>query len=99
MGRADFVIARSGYSTIMDIMALQKKSILIPTPGQTEQGYLAGYLSRKGMAISCSQKEFLLTDILANAQNFPYRFSNTAIENPLVAVVSNFISSVQQAGT
>jgi len=37
------IIARSGYSTIMDLQILNclDKAILIPTPGQTEQIYLA----------------------------------------------------------
>ena len=48
------VIARSGYSTIMDLNALQQKAILIPTPGQTEQEYLAEYLAEK--KIFCSGK-------------------------------------------
>ena len=47
MEKAEYVISRSGYSTIMDIIALGKKSILIPTPGQTEQEYLANYLFKK----------------------------------------------------
>lgn len=39
------LICRSGYSTIMDIAYLQHKKILfIPTPGQTEQEYLAEHL-------------------------------------------------------
>ena len=37
MGQAEYVISRCGYSTVMDLVQLQKKSILIPTPGQTEQ--------------------------------------------------------------
>jgi len=39
------IIARSGYSTIMDLHALNcmEKAEFIPTPGQTEQEYLAGY--------------------------------------------------------
>lgn len=41
---AETVICRSGYSSLMDLHALQKKRlILIPTPGQTEQEYLASY--------------------------------------------------------
>lgn len=39
------IICRSGYSSIMDMVALDKKAILIPTPGQTEQEYLASHLS------------------------------------------------------
>lgn len=37
------IISRSGYSTIMDLYALKclKKAEFIPTPGQTEQEYLA----------------------------------------------------------
>jgi len=47
MNRSKFVIARSGYSTIMDIVELGKNGLLIPTPGQTEQEYLSEYLSEK----------------------------------------------------
>lgn len=42
---AEIIICRSGYSTIMDLAALGclHKAQWIPTPGQTEQEYLAGY--------------------------------------------------------
>lgn len=35
------IVCRSGYSSIMDLAMLGKKAILIPTPGQPEQEYLA----------------------------------------------------------
>jgi len=35
------VLCRSGYSTLMDLKLLKANAILIPTPGQTEQIYLA----------------------------------------------------------
>lgn len=38
---AEVIIARSGYSTLMDLAFIGKKALLIPTPGQTEQEYLA----------------------------------------------------------
>lgn len=38
---ADVVICRSGYSTLMDLEFLGKKALLVPTPGQSEQEYLA----------------------------------------------------------
>ncbi len=42
------IICRSGYSTLMDMHLLGKKElILIPTPGQTEQEYLAKYWKQK----------------------------------------------------
>jgi len=40
------IICRSGYSTIMDLYKLEKNAIIVPTPGQTEQEYLAKYLSK-----------------------------------------------------
>ncbi|MBC7884765.1 MAG: glycosyltransferase [Saprospiraceae bacterium] len=39
------LIARSGYTTVMDIESLDIQAIFIPTPGQTEQEYLASRLS------------------------------------------------------
>ena len=51
--KAEFIISRSGYSTVMDIASLQKKSILIPTPGQTEQEYLAASSYEKAICILC----------------------------------------------
>lgn len=39
---AETIISRNGYSTLMDLQFLKKKAILIPTPGQLEQEYLAG---------------------------------------------------------
>ncbi len=35
------VLCRSGYSSLLDLQALNKRAILIPTPGQPEQIYLA----------------------------------------------------------
>lgn len=45
---AETIICRSGYSTLMDLNFLNKeKLILVPTPGQTEQKYLAQYWKEK----------------------------------------------------
>jgi hypothetical protein len=41
------IICRSGYSTICDLKALKRSALLIPTPGQTEQEYLALLHNRK----------------------------------------------------
>lgn len=43
ISRAQLIICRSGYSTIMDIEQCDKQVIFVPTPGQTEQEYLAKY--------------------------------------------------------
>ena len=52
---SDSIIARSGYSTIMELISLNCSALLIPTPGQTEQEYLAEYLSEKGWFFSIPQ--------------------------------------------
>ena len=57
---AEFLICRSGYSTIMDLSILNKKALLIPTPGQTEQEYLAKYHAQKSSIKWVSQKDFRL---------------------------------------
>ena len=51
------IIARAGYTTIMELVSLGRSALLIPTPGQTEQEYLSRYLSGKGWFSSISQKE------------------------------------------
>ncbi len=52
------VICRSGYSSLMDLVTLQKRAILIPTPGQTEQAYLAETLGNQNRFI-CQQQNAL----------------------------------------
>jgi hypothetical protein len=69
---AGVVVSRPGYSTVMDLMRLGKKAILIPTPGQTEQEYLAAYLSGKRLAIAVTQADFVLSDALAAVHDFPF---------------------------
>lgn len=91
---AEFVIGRCGYSTVMDLARLQKKSVLIPTPGQTEQEYLARQLLKNQMAFSVSQKEFVLTDVLQTARAFSYRFPSLEGES-LGFVVSALFSSLR----
>jgi UDP-N-acetylglucosamine:LPS N-acetylglucosamine transferase len=62
---SESIITRSGYTTIMELISLNCSALLIPTPGQTEQEYLAEYLSRKGWFSTISQKNidagFILT--------------------------------------
>ena len=54
------IICRSGYSSIMDLSILQKEVIFIPTPGQTEQEYLAKYHKEYSNVDYFNQDEFKL---------------------------------------
>ena len=57
MQSAQLIICRSGYSTIMDLEALDVRALLVPTPGQTEQEYLAEYHAKLGRHEMISQQE------------------------------------------
>lgn len=58
VARSKGVIARSGYSTLMDVSFLGVKASFVPTPGQTEQEYLAAYHESKGHYFYMKQEEF-----------------------------------------
>jgi UDP:flavonoid glycosyltransferase YjiC (YdhE family) len=92
---ASLVIGRCGYSTVMDLAALQKRSILIPTPGQTEQEYLAKHLMQKNFALCVEQKKFKLKNALALSASFPYQLHQPA-ERKLSTVVSAFVNEVKR---
>jgi len=56
LNRSKLVISRSGYSSIMDYKTLGIPAILIPTPGQTEQEYLANHLDNNPQFKTVNQK-------------------------------------------
>ena len=95
LAQSDIVIARSGYTTIMDLAKLNKKAILIPTPGQTEQEYLARYLMEKKYFYTVPQKNFLLTEALEKASQFDF-FSLPASEEKYPEIIFEFVASLKK---
>jgi predicted glycosyltransferase len=91
MEKADWVIGRCGYSTVMDLVKLQKKSILVPTPGQTEQEYLAKYLEQKRIAMYVDQSNFSIGAILSNANSFDYQIPDLHSSDHLKQAVRDFL--------
>ena len=83
MQQGEIIIARPGYSTIMDLACLGKKAVFIPTPGQTEQAYLAEKLMQQGIAFSMKQNEFELATAIKECNNFS-GFTNFAVEDTLL---------------
>ncbi len=67
---AAIVIARSGYSTVMDLHVLGKRVIFVPTPGQTEQEYIARRLQEREIAYSTSQGEFDLIKAIRESEQY-----------------------------
>jgi uncharacterized protein (TIGR00661 family) len=74
---SETVLCRSGYTTIMDLIKLNKKAFLIPTPGQFEQEYLATKLSKEGVFPTSNQADFKIEML-----NSIYKYNNeTILEN------------------
>lgn len=83
---SEFVLSRSGYTTVMEVLSLQKKAVLIPTPGQTEQEYLAKHLMKQGWCYSFDQNDEKYLSQLNNAKKFSYQipsFPTTCFEEVL----------------
>jgi UDP-N-acetylglucosamine:LPS N-acetylglucosamine transferase len=69
---SSMVLARCGYSTVMDLALLDQKAILIPTPGQGEQEYLAVHLSQKKYFLTVAQDKLDIEKNMKEAENFDF---------------------------
>ena len=61
---SEFILCRSGYTTVMDLAQLEKKAFFIPTPGQYEQEYLAKKYKKEGLVPYCKQEKFTVEKLL-----------------------------------
>lgn len=79
---AQLVVCRSGYTSLMDLTRLQKRAVLIPTPGQPEQEYLAAHLQSLQLFPFLTQDEASIQKAIAAANEFNYQqlFSAEAFE-------------------
>ncbi len=91
--QSEIVISRCGYSTVMDLVKLQKTSILVPTPGQTEQEYLAGYLQAQKIFFTADQESFSLPVAIKNATAFENNEWPVGF-NEYKTVIENFIGAL-----
>lgn len=90
---SSIILSRSGYSTLMDLAVFGKKAILIPTPGQTEQEYLAELLLRKRIAYSENQAAFSLKRALQEIDHFSgFRKNHFDTSNDLEKHIEQLIS-------
>jgi len=92
--KASFVICRSGYSSIMDLSILKKKAVFVPTPGQTEQEYLAEFHSKNGNCPFFTQKHFDLVKAIELIEKF-HGLSVFFNSKQLNGVVRNFLRSLE----
>lgn len=71
-GSARMVVARSGYTTVMELAGLgARAALMVPTPGQSEQEYLADHLERAGAAIRMDQHSIDLRSARKRLEGLP----------------------------
>lgn len=86
-----YIVARAGYSTIMDLIALQRTAILVPTPGQTEQEYLANYYQTRKTFVVSTQENLKLDKALEelSVYTFNYQYtSNHLLDNAIEKIIA-----------
>ncbi len=89
---SDIILCRSGYSTLMDLAILGKKNvILVPTPGQTEQEYLAKTFSDKKIFLVENQNTLNLERALWKVKAYSgleIRQNHQALQTAIQALLS-----------
>lgn len=88
---AKMIISRSGYSTVMDLSVFGKKAVFIPTPGQTEQEYLANKLKNQAYCHYEKQESFNLKKSLKESEKYnglPKLNLNKSLENHIRKLLS-----------
>lgn len=96
MNEATVVIARSGYSTVMDLVNLGKKALLVPTPGQGEQEWLAKYLMEKKMFYSIGQADNNLADAIQQAKAFDAQVPAIDFEEMNATLINNWVQRLRE---
>jgi UDP-N-acetylglucosamine transferase subunit ALG13 len=80
LSTAKAVICRSGYSSVMDLLKLKKRALLVPTPGQTEQVYLAKHLSEQHWFVVQEQEQLDLEKGIAALMSQEIEFPDLDFE-------------------
>ncbi len=93
MNRAKLVISRAGYTTLMDLAELEKRALLVPTPGMGEQKYLARFHREKGIFYSVEEDEIDLVRDVEIAKRFkgfsPIHKTTVSVKN-FLRVIDRF---------
>lgn len=96
LSHAQLVVCRSGYSTLMDLAVFGKKALLIPTPGQSEQEYLATHLQAEGIALCRDQEEINLTKDIPEALGYRgFTDQNEGRPSLMEALIDNVLQKLK----
>lgn len=90
---SECLLARPGYSTLMNLAGTHIKGVFIPTPGQTEQLYLAKNLEKNQIAICAKQGGIHLESLLENVRQskgfYELETNSQALKNTLADFLEN----------
>jgi predicted glycosyltransferase len=81
------VVARSGYSSLLDLAVLGAPAVLVPTPGQPEQLWLSRRAVERGWWHSTPQAA-LSEHHLAKAYTYPHAIDSHRIDEAVKALLS-----------
>lgn len=90
---SSLILSRSGYTTVLDLAVTGRSAILIPTPGQTEQEYLADNLKQQGIFFSQKQKDFNLEQALKETHKYRGFGKQFIGQTQLKNVLSEFLTT------
>ena len=88
---SDVIYCRPGYTSVMDIVTLAKKAVFIPTPGQTEQTYLARYLQKRHLFYFVEQDS--ISDSIFDLKAFPSFLEN---KNELSDTLQEWLEKIRK---
>jgi uncharacterized protein (TIGR00661 family) len=105
ISNAQQVVCRSGYSSLMDLIRLKRTALFVPTPGQTEQEYLAeeskkwGFGYRKQSSLkSIKTREDWESCFKSNKQlSYSYQEEETQSAKLLTNVVLDFLKTINRS--
>jgi predicted glycosyltransferase len=74
---AQRVFCRSGYSTLCDLASLGRRAVLVPTPRQPEQEYLAEYFRNMFNFLVYRQEELANVNFPGISYDINWNYNNT----------------------
>ncbi len=96
--KSKYIICRSGYSTILDLAVLKQTALMIPTPGQTEQEYLAEWMSQEKLIVSQNQESLDLKPAL-NELEHSKGFDLCITDHQLNQAIQRLIHAIEHSKT
>ena len=104
ISNAQHIVCRSGYSSLMDLIRLKRTALFIPTPGQTEQEYLASISRKWGFGFRKQSDLEAINSIEdweacfnSNKQlSYSYQEEETQSAKQLASAVRNFLNTINR---